>query len=99
MSYRISEDLMQRNRREHAVRCLWKRRIHGGVGRRTHNERINVARVVDFACFIRVEEDAIPAAQHGFIAESIRQADSGSKGFPGCRCRVGSSTVAIETIT
>src|SRR4051812_9816366 len=99
MSYRISEDLMQRDCGEHAIRCLRKRRIYGGVGRRAHNEWVNVARVVDLACFIRVEEDAITTTKYGLVTQSICQANPRREGLPGCVCRVGPPTVTIETIT
>src|SRR4051812_30998978 len=98
MSYRISDDLMQRNRGEHAVRCLRKRRIHGGVGRRTHNKWINIARVIDLARFIGVKEDAITTTEYCFVTQAICQANPRRERVSGCVCGIRPPTVTIETI-
>ncbi len=89
---------MKRDGGKHVVGQLGQSGIFRGVRRSADDKRIDVAGIVNFAGLGRIEEDAVAATNHGFVAQPIGKTKSGSEWLLRCSSGIVSAAVAIEAV-
>ena len=91
-------DLVKRTGGKHVVGQLWQSGVCCRVRRGADDKRIDVARIVNFASLGGIEEDAIAAANHGFVTQPIGETKPGSKRLLRASGGIVAAAIPVKTV-